>query len=106
MFRTPKADLEKRGELLPGHFTFLPHMSYQPTHEEISHEAKRLWEQDGRPEGKAEDHWAIAQDELKRRTLVEPRIKSSSMVVEILGVAAVVAGLVAGAFALRKNIIR
>jgi len=32
----------------------------------ISHRAHRIWEAQGRPEGRDAEHWAQAQDELRR----------------------------------------
>lgn len=32
-----------------------------PTHDEIAAIARSLWEGEGRPEGKAEEHWRLAE---------------------------------------------
>jgi len=36
------------------------------TEEEISKLARRFWEEEGQPEGKAEEHWRRAEEELAR----------------------------------------
>ena len=35
--------------------------------EKISHRARAIWEEEGRPDGRAEEHWARAQRELENR---------------------------------------
>ena len=35
-------------------------------HDEISRRAQAIWEEEGRPEGKAEEHWIRAERELNR----------------------------------------
>jgi len=45
-------------------------MSEHPSpipHAQIAARAQELWEAEGRPEGKAEDHWHQAESELRRR---------------------------------------
>lgn len=36
-----------------------------PSQEDISRRAQALWEAEGRPEGKAEEHWGRAENELR-----------------------------------------
>jgi len=37
-----------------------------PDREKIASRAERLWEEEGRPEGKADEHWRRAEEELAR----------------------------------------
>jgi hypothetical protein len=37
----------------------------EPLHEHISRRAREFWEEKGRPEGKAEEHWRRAEEELR-----------------------------------------
>jgi hypothetical protein len=37
--------------------------------EQISEVAKRIWEEEGRPDGKAEDHWSRAKSELHEQQI-------------------------------------
>ena len=39
-----------------------------PSHDEISRRAKELWEQEGRPDGRSEEHWLRAENELRQRS--------------------------------------
>ena len=39
------------------------------THEEISQRAREIWEREGRPEGRAKEHWLQAETELQQKTL-------------------------------------
>jgi Protein of unknown function (DUF2934) len=39
-----------------------------PSQQEVAELAQRLWEEEGRPEGKAEEHWLRAETELRQRT--------------------------------------
>ncbi|MGB8167707.1 MAG: DUF2934 domain-containing protein [Chthoniobacteraceae bacterium] len=48
-----------------------------PSEEDIAHVAKRIWEEEGRPEGKAEEHWQRAVTELRARALPEAGANSS-----------------------------
>ena len=36
------------------------------SHDEISRRAQEIWEQEGRPEGRAEEHWTRAENELSQ----------------------------------------
>ena len=36
-----------------------------PTEDEISTLARRIWEDEGQPEGKAEEHWRRAEEQLR-----------------------------------------
>ena len=36
-----------------------------PTEEQISTRARAIWEAEGQPEGKAEEHWRQAEDEVR-----------------------------------------
>jgi len=36
-----------------------------PSEVQISEHARQLWEEEGQPEGKAEEHWARAQEQLR-----------------------------------------
>ena len=36
-----------------------------PTHDEIAALAQKFWEDEGQPEGKAEEHWERAQAQLR-----------------------------------------
>jgi len=38
-----------------------------PTHDEIASLARHFWEDDGRPAGKAEEHWKKAEKALRER---------------------------------------
>lgn len=38
---------------------------YEPTEEEISTIARHLWQEEGQPDGKADEHWARAQEQLR-----------------------------------------
>ena len=40
--------------------------------EEIERRARELWEEEGRPEGRAEDHWRRAEQELRERSVSMP----------------------------------
>ncbi len=42
--------------------------SNQPSTDEISALARQFWEDEGRPEGKAEEHWSRAEEQLRRRS--------------------------------------
>ncbi len=37
-----------------------------PTHDDIAIIARNLWEEEGRPEGKAEEHWRLAETLLRQ----------------------------------------
>ncbi len=37
-----------------------------PTQEEVAALARQFWEEEGRPEGKAEEHWRRADEQLRR----------------------------------------
>lgn len=37
----------------------------QPSEEQIAELAHKFWENEGQPEGKAEEHWARAQEQLR-----------------------------------------
>lgn len=37
-----------------------------PTHDDIAAVARNLWEEEGRPEGKAEEHWRLAEALLRQ----------------------------------------
>ena len=37
-----------------------------PSMEQIAERAQQLWEEEGRPEGKADEHWARAEAELRQ----------------------------------------
>ena len=39
------------------------------TYEQISERAFKIWEQDGKPEGREQDHWLRAEEELRREGL-------------------------------------
>jgi hypothetical protein len=39
-------------------------MAATPDHEEIARRARELWEQEGRPEGRHQEHWRQAEQEL------------------------------------------
>lgn len=45
-----------------------------PTHDEITLRARQLWEEEGRPEGRAEDHWPRAERDLQERSVSMPNI--------------------------------
>ena len=36
-----------------------------PTEEQIADLARKFWEEEGQPEGKAEEHWTRAQEQLR-----------------------------------------
>lgn len=38
-----------------------------PLHDDISERARQYWEDEGRPEGKAEEHWRRAEEELRNQ---------------------------------------
>ena len=44
------------------------------TEEEISELARRYWEDEGRPEGKAQEHWLRAVNELRERSVSMPDV--------------------------------
>jgi hypothetical protein len=49
-------------------------MSDQPhsiSHAEIASRAQQLWEEEGKPEGKADEHWSRAEAELRIHQLEE-----------------------------------
>jgi hypothetical protein len=49
-------------------------MSEQPhpdTHDEIASRAQQLWEAEGKPDGKADEHWHRAEAEIRIRQLEE-----------------------------------
>ena len=37
----------------------------EPTDEQTADLARKIWEEEGQPEGKAEEHWARAQEQLR-----------------------------------------
>jgi Protein of unknown function (DUF2934) len=37
-----------------------------PTHDDIAALARKFWEEEGQPEGKAEEHWQRAEAELRQ----------------------------------------
>lgn len=44
----------------------MPETNNDPTREEIATLAEKYWEEEGRPEGKAEEHWARAEEALRQ----------------------------------------
>lgn len=42
------------------------HSNPVPSMEQISERAKQIWEDEGRPEGKADEHWLRAEEQLRR----------------------------------------
>jgi hypothetical protein len=48
----------------------------EPTHGDITALAREFWEEEGRPEGKAEEHWARAEAQLRKET--PPEMPSSA----------------------------
>jgi hypothetical protein len=44
--------------------------------EAIRNRARQLWEAEGRPEGRHEDHWCQAQEELRAAPTADPAKKS------------------------------
>jgi hypothetical protein len=49
-------------------------MSEQPhpvSHDEIASRAQQLWEGEGKPDGKADEHWHRAEAEIRLRQLEE-----------------------------------
>jgi hypothetical protein len=46
-----------------------------PTEEDVAALANQLWEQEGRPEGRAEEHWQRAQAQLRGESAgKEPKV--------------------------------
>ena len=45
----------------------------QPTENQIADRSYYIWEKEGRPDGKALDHWLRARQELEAETAVKPR---------------------------------
>ena len=39
-----------------------------PTEEQTAELARKFWEEEGQPEGKAEEHWTRAQEQLRNGT--------------------------------------
>lgn len=37
-----------------------------PTHDDIAALAQKFWEEEGQPEGKAEEHWQRAEEQLRQ----------------------------------------
>ncbi len=50
---------------------------YVPSDAEIAIVAHRFYEQEGRPDGKAEEHWARAKQELQQLRSTQPALESS-----------------------------
>jgi hypothetical protein len=44
----------------------MSHQRHPISHEEIASRAQQLWEAEGRPEGKAGEHWSRAESEIHR----------------------------------------
>ena len=69
----------------------MPTKSIQPTHEDITFCAYLLWEQAGRPHGRADVHWqqaeaqllAAAQSTAKRKTAARAAAKRRPFAVEL-----------------------
>lgn len=49
-----------------------------PTPEDIGALAKLIWEEEGRPEGRAVEHWHRAESELRRRVIEQLAAASAS----------------------------
>lgn len=45
-------------------------MSHLYTNEQVAMRARQFWEEEGRPEGKAEEHWLRAEAELHQEEIV------------------------------------
>ena len=45
----------------------MPDSSNNPTHDEISALAQQFYDEEGRPEGKADEHWVRAQEQIRQR---------------------------------------
>jgi hypothetical protein len=43
----------------------MPETTTDPTEEQIADLARKFWEEEGQPEGKAEEHWTRAQEQLR-----------------------------------------
>ena len=39
--------------------------STEPSEEDIAQLARKMWQEEGEPEGKADEHWARAREQLK-----------------------------------------
>ena len=50
-----------------------PDTADQPSDRDTAILARQIWEDEGRPEGKAEEHWARAQIQLQRMALEETK---------------------------------
>jgi hypothetical protein len=48
-----------------------------PTREEIAALAQQFWEDEGRPEGKAEEHWTRAEEQLCPRPSSQEAVQSA-----------------------------
>ena len=42
----------------------MPENTQEPSNEEISKRAWEIWDQEGRPEGRSEEHWNRAREEI------------------------------------------
>ncbi|MBI5397453.1 MAG: DUF2934 domain-containing protein [Verrucomicrobia bacterium] len=49
-----------------------------PTHDEVAAFAHLIWEKEGRPEGRRDDHWREAEAQLKTDYEQEMRLKRKS----------------------------
>lgn len=43
----------------------MPDTITEPSEEQIAEVARKIWEDEGQPEGKAEEHWSRAQEQLR-----------------------------------------
>ena len=43
----------------------MPETAADPTEEQIAELARKFWEEEGQPEGKAEEHWTRAEEQIR-----------------------------------------
>jgi hypothetical protein len=64
-------------------------MNEQPdfiSHDVIASRARQLWETEGKPEGKADEHWSLAEAELRMHQLEEVTGSNARPVIQTVAV--------------------
>jgi hypothetical protein len=51
---------------IPGESNHMSDQTEFPSHDDIASLARRFWEEEGQPEGKAEEHWQRAEQQLRQ----------------------------------------
>ena len=62
----PKAGSKKLSSSSPSQLAQAESFGYEPTYEEITLMAQRIYEEEGRPAGRAEAHWLEAERRLRQ----------------------------------------